>query len=204
MRRSTLIDSASFSKQIIIAMTRTEFHGPTLNYFTLIPALLSGQHTYASLTEITLRIVPVFFGLVLVLMPLLLARWSGQTGRGWLPRALTAISPAFVFYSRYYIPEMLLVCFTFGMIVCGYRYARSKKWIWALRTGVFAALVLRHKRNVRNCLWAAMLALAIVADSYPQRRSPTLNACGKIPFAHLATAAAVAISRMGIFLFFLF
>ena len=30
-----------------------------------------------------------------------------------------------VFYSRYYIQEMLLVCFTFGVIVCGYRYCRT-------------------------------------------------------------------------------
>ncbi len=78
MKRSTLTDSASFSRQINYRYDPTEFHGPTLNYFTLISALLSGRHTYASLTEITLRIVPVFFGLVLVLMPLLLLDGLGR------------------------------------------------------------------------------------------------------------------------------
>jgi uncharacterized protein (TIGR03663 family) len=150
----------------------TEFHGPTLNYFTLIPALFSGQHTYASLTEITLRIVPVFFGLVLVLMPLLLLDGLGRPV-AVVACALTAISPAFVFYSRYYIPEMLLVCFTFGMIACGYRYARSKKWIWALRTGVFAALCFATKETSVIAFGAVIIALAVVLlirkDGQPMR-----------------------------------
>jgi len=139
----------------------TEFHGPTLNYFTLIPALLFGQHTYACLTEITLRIVPVFFGLILVLMPLLLMDGLGRPV-AVIAAALTAISPAFVFYSRYYIPEMLLVCFTFGMIVSGYRYARSQKWMWALRTGVFAALCFATKETSVIAFGAIIVALAIV------------------------------------------
>ncbi len=139
----------------------TEFHGPTLNYFTLIPALLSGQHTYSSLTEITLRIVPVFFGLILVLMPLLLMDGVGRPV-AVVAAALTAISPAFVFYSRYYIPEMLLVCFTFGMIVSGYRYARSQEWIWALRTGVLAALCFATKETSIIAFGAIIVALAIV------------------------------------------
>jgi predicted membrane-bound mannosyltransferase len=40
-----------------------EYHGPTLNYATLVPALLSGAGTYVQVTESTLRIVPVVFDL---------------------------------------------------------------------------------------------------------------------------------------------
>jgi uncharacterized protein (TIGR03663 family) len=139
----------------------TEYHGPTLNYFTLIPALLWGQHTYASLTEITLRIVPVFFGLILVLLPLLLMDGLGRPV-AVIAAAFTAISPAFVFYSRYYIPEMLLVYFTFGMIVCGYRYARGTKWHWALRVGVLAALCFATKETSIIAFGAVIVALVIV------------------------------------------
>jgi uncharacterized protein (TIGR03663 family) len=139
----------------------TEFHGPTLNYFTLIPAIICGQHTYASLTEITLRIVPVFFGLVLVLLPLLLVDGLSKPVVV-IAAAFTAISPAFVFYSRYYIPEMLLACFTFGMIACGYRYARSQNWIWALRTGVLAALCFATKETCVIAFAAVIVALAFV------------------------------------------
>jgi uncharacterized protein (TIGR03663 family) len=172
----------------------TEFHGPTLNYFTLIPALFSGRHTHVSLTEITLRIVPVFFGLVLVLMPLLLLDGLGKPV-AVVAGAITAISPAFVFYSRYYIPEMLLVCFTFGMIVSGYRYARSKKWIWALRTGVFAALCFATKETSVIAFGAIIVALAIVL-LVRKDGQPTLNLVRR---GHLLLAIAGAVVVWGLF-----
>ena len=39
-----------------------EYHGPTLNYLTLIPAWLSSAGKLTQVNEFTLRIVPVFFG----------------------------------------------------------------------------------------------------------------------------------------------
>ena len=39
-----------------------EYHGPTLNYFTLLPAWLLSQQTLIDISESTLRIVAVFFG----------------------------------------------------------------------------------------------------------------------------------------------
>ncbi|MGD0552614.1 MAG: flippase activity-associated protein Agl23 [Sedimentisphaerales bacterium] len=172
----------------------TEFHGPTLNYFTLVPALLSGQHTYTCLTEITLRIVPVFFGLILVLMPLLLMDGLGRPF-AVIAAAFTAISPAFVFYSRYYIPEMLLVCFTFGMIVSGYRYARSQKWIWALRTGVFAALCFATKETSIIAFGAVIVALSIVLLTRKDGRA-TLDL---VRPGHLVLAIIGAIVIWGLF-----
>jgi len=172
----------------------TEFHGPTLNYFTLIPALLSGRHTYASLTEITLRIVPVFFGLILVLMPLLLLDGLGRPV-AVVACVLTAISPAFVFYSRYYIPEMLLVCFTFGMIACGYRYARSPKWIWALRTGVLAALCFATKETSVIAFGAVIVALVVVLLTRKDGQ-PTLNL---VRPGHLVLAIIGAVVVWGLF-----
>ena len=172
----------------------TEFHGPTLNYFTLIPALLSGQHTYASLTEITLRIVPVFFGLILVFTPLLLMDGLGKPV-AVIAAALTAISPAFVFYSRYYIPEMLLVCFTFGMIVSGYRYARSQKWHWALRTGVFAALCFATKETSVIAFGAFIISLAVVLLTRKDGR-PMFNL---VRPRHLILAITGAVVVWGLF-----
>ena len=94
---------------------RNEYHGPTLNYFTLVPAWLSGEKTLAGVSETTLRIVPVFFGFCLLLLILLLPD-IGPTASACAV-ILGAASPAMVFYSRYYIQETLLVCFAFGLIV---------------------------------------------------------------------------------------
>lgn len=138
-----------------------EYHGPTLNYFTLIAARLTGRDTYASLNEFTLRIVPVFFGFALVLMPLLIVKGIGKSAV-LIAAVLTAISPAFVFYSRYYIQEMLLVCFTFAAIAFGFHYARTRKLIWLIPIGISIGLMHATKET---CViaYVSMLAALIPA-----------------------------------------
>lgn len=147
-----------------------EYHGPTLNYFTLIPAWLSSVGTYAEMTEFTVRIVPVFFGVLLVLLSLLLLDGLG----GWAcvgAAVLTAISPAMVFYSRYYIQEMLLVCFTFGAIAFGYRFTQHRNIIWAILTGV--CLGLMHATKETSIIaFGAMLA-ALWATLFMRQREHT-------------------------------
>ncbi len=139
---------------------RYEYHGPTLNYLTLIPARLSSAEKLTDVSEFTLRIVPVFFGVCLVLLLLLLADGLGRTA-AVCAAVLTTISPAMVFYSRYYIQEMLLVCFTFGAITCGYRYTRSKNITWALLTGVFLGLAHATKETFIIAFDSMLLALVL-------------------------------------------
>lgn len=138
-----------------------EYHGPTLNYLTLVPAWLSSADKLTDIGEFTLRIVPVFFAVSLILLLLLLS-----DGLGWpaviCAAVLTAISPAFVFYSRYYIQEMLLVCFTFGVITSGYRYIQSKKVAWALLTGMFLGLAHATKETCIIAFGSMLLALLLV------------------------------------------
>ena len=75
-----------------------EYHGPTLNYFSLIPAWLGGADSFVELSEAVLRIVPVALGLALVLLVLPLREALGQ-GAVLLSAGLTALSPAMVFWS---------------------------------------------------------------------------------------------------------
>jgi len=44
---------------------------------------------------------------------------------GYRASALTCISPAMVYYSRFYIPEMVLTCLTAGFIVAWVGYRRE-------------------------------------------------------------------------------
>ncbi|MBN1126992.1 MAG: TIGR03663 family protein [Sedimentisphaerales bacterium] len=124
-----------------------EYHGPTLNYLTLIPALFSGAgFSYAQINEYTLRIVPAFFGVMLVLLLLLVKDAIGPPSAVFAA-ILTAVSPVMIFYSRYYIQEMLLVTFTFGLIVSGYRYLNNKKTYWVILAGLFAGLMFSTKET---------------------------------------------------------
>ncbi len=135
-----------------------EYHGPTLNYATLIPAWLSSAKKLTEITEFPLRLVPAFFGMLLVFMPLLLVEGLGKSAVV-IAALLTAISPAMAYYSRYYIQEMLLVCFTFGVIGCGYRYTQNKNFGWAVATGIFLGLMHATKETCAIA-WGAM-ALAL-------------------------------------------
>jgi uncharacterized protein (TIGR03663 family) len=137
-----------------------EHHGPTL-YFLTLPALaLAKAKTFAETTECDFRIVPVLFGIGLVLLAALVADGIGRPA-AVCAAALTALSPAMVFYSRYYVQEMLLVFFTFGVIASAWRYVRTQRVTWLLAAGAFAGLMAATKET-----WvvaAAALAAALVA-----------------------------------------
>jgi len=168
-----------------------EYHGPTLNYFTLIPAWLSSARTYADITEVTLRIVPVVFGTALVLLTAGLA--SGLGFAAVLAAVLAALSPAMVFYSRYYIQEMLLVCFTFAVIVCGYRYVRTKSLAWAALVGVFAGLMHATKETAVIAFGSMGLALLLVALMPSDKGRSVREVLAGIRWLHVLLAVAVAV-----------
>ena len=117
-----------------------EYHGPTLNYLSVLIAKLRGQTSYQALDEITLRLGPALIGLLTVLLPLGL--WGLLDKRIiFLSMAFTALSPAMVYYSRYYIQETLLVCFTVGLWVCIGRYLKHPRLTWVVLGGVCAGLM---------------------------------------------------------------
>jgi uncharacterized protein (TIGR03663 family) len=183
-------------EQGVYAYDPNEYHGPTLNYFTLIPAWLTGAGTLAQVTEFTLRIVPVFFGVCLVLLLLLVIDGLG-TAAAVYAGVLTAISAAMVFYSRYYIQEMLLVCFTFGAIVSGYRYTQSKNIAWALLTGVFLGLM--HATKETCIIVFGSMFLAVLLTLLTGRpRSFLANAFKAVKPSHLVAGlvAGVVVSAL--------
>jgi uncharacterized protein (TIGR03663 family) len=154
-----------------------EYHGPTLNFLTLIPAWLSSQQQIYQVNELTLRIVPLIFGVLLILLLLLLADGLGSMAVGFAA-VLTAVSGAFVFYSRYYIQEMLLVCFTFGVIASGYRYLKSQKTTWAVLCGLFLGLA--HATKETCIISFASMVITLMLIAIMQRKyTPSLKKFNK-------------------------
>ena len=136
-----------------------EHHGPTLYYLTLPVYWLTGADSFAESTETTHRIVPVLFGAGLVLLLLLVLDGLGRL-EAVCAGILTAVSPSMVYYSRYYIQEMLLVFFTFLAIAAAWRYQRTRKLGWALAAG--AALGLMHATK-ETCVLAYVAMLVALA-----------------------------------------
>jgi uncharacterized protein (TIGR03663 family) len=138
----------------------TEFHGPSLYYATLALERLTGAPHFEQFTEARLRVVTVLFGAGLILPVLLLVDGLGKTASIWAA-LLMAVSPAFVFYSRDYIHEMLLVFFTFLAIASGWRYWRTRKIPWALLSGAGVGFMWATKETFVITLVALGLALAL-------------------------------------------
>ena len=85
-----------------------EHHGPTLNYLTLPVARAASAEKLSEVSESQLRLLPALFGALLVGLVWLVRNELGRAA-AFCAAALTAVSPAMVFYSRYYIHETLLV-----------------------------------------------------------------------------------------------
>ena len=96
----------------------SNYHGPSLYYAAFVSAFLFG------LNNIVVRLVTVFFGCLAVVLCLGTRRWLGHVAA--LAAALfVAVSPGMVFYSRYFIHEMLLVAATLGVVVAAQRFAET-------------------------------------------------------------------------------
>jgi uncharacterized protein (TIGR03663 family) len=172
---------------------RQEYHGPALAYLTLIPAGARGAVRYADLDEITLRSVPAAVGVLLVAAHLLLVPVIGFRPAA-LSAVFAAVSPAMVYYSRYYIHETLLVAFSFGALVSICRYLQTPRAAWAIAAGTSLGLMAATKETwvIAFGSMAVALVLARVLESghqtRPGRRDRRRSA------GHLVVAALSAIA----------
>jgi uncharacterized protein (TIGR03663 family) len=168
-----------------------EHHGPTLYYLARISTGLSGVKTFAETSESMYRIVPVLFGAAVVLLLLLIRDGLGNRAV-FYAALLTAVSPAMVYYSRYFIQEMLLVFFTLAAIATGWRYAQSRRVGWAIACG--AALGLMHATKETCVLAYAAMVIALVSVIWWERRGSAQDTpwWKNVKHVHVALGCAVA------------
>lgn len=175
-----------------------EYHGPTLNYLTSVPARLQGAVRYADLDEATLRSVPAATGVLLVAAHVLLVPLIGLPAAA-LSALFTAVSPAMVYYSRYYIQETLLVCFSFFALISICRYLRAPHWGWAVGAGLSAGLMAATKETwvIAGASMAAALSLVLVFGRPRATLHPPPG--GRWQLRHLVAAALVAAAVSALF-----
>ena len=149
-----------------------DYHGPTLDYLAFAAARVQGIRRFADLNEVTLRAVPAIFGVLLVAGHYLLIPYIGVPAAAFAA-LFTAVSPAMAYYSRYFIHETLLECFTFAALLAilgfwGRRDSRS-----AIAAGVCFGLMYATKET-----WiipaACMLAAAAVLPKWRVTWRPVL------------------------------
>lgn len=143
-----------------------EYHGPSL-YHATWPLLAGRGLDYQSAGAGDYRLVPALFGVAL--LPLLLL-WADGWGRleSLAAAVFAAVSPALVFYSRYYIQETLLAFFSFALMIALWRYARAvaenqrrAALCWAVAAGACVGLL--HATKETWVLSVAAMGVAALA-----------------------------------------
>lgn len=192
-----------------------EYHGPALYYLSLPVLKAVALVRPDPLDEVGMRMVTVVFGVGLVG---LLALWRDGLGRlATVGAALfTAVSPAMVFYSRYYIHEVPLVFFGFLTLTALWRYRRRPGWGWVLLAGAGVGLMYATKETFVLALaagtgaWVLTLLLAPVERPelestrdgrswWATRGERFRDAVRRIRWSHVGVAAAVAVGVAAIF-----
>ena len=173
-----------------------EHHGPILYWLTLPSLRLSGATDFAQTDEAAYRIVPVVFGAGLIVLLSLVADGLGRGPVIWAG-LLATLSPAMVFYSRYYVQETLLVFFSFAAIACGWRWFRSRSIGWAVAAG--ASLGLAHATKETSILAAAAMVAGVIFAAVWAGKTPLAREAGegqgvraRLHFAPLLAAAISA------------
>lgn len=165
-----------------------EFHGPSLYYFTLPVWKVAGISDSSAATEADFRLVTVVFGVMLVVVPWLVVR-----DLGWLAvltaAVLTAVSPAMVYYSRYFIQETLLVVFAGVALVAGWKWWCGKRgWLWCAVCGVMLGLMYATKET--SVIYFAAMACAAATLAWTSGRS---GGEGKKPDRRMVGQAGLAV-----------
>ena len=133
-----------------------EFHGPTLPYCTLPSAWLSHSWDFNDFDEATFRVMTSIFGAALIVLLLLLTPDFGRAETLWAG-SFIALSPAMVFYSRYYIHEMLLIFFTALAAAAWWRQGRTGRFGWCALAGVGLGLMWATKETFIFALFSLAL-----------------------------------------------
>ncbi len=160
----------------------TNYHGPTLCYFSALPVALFGT------TTAMLRLVPALLGTALVGMVLPLRRVIGARG-ATVAALLLAVSPSFVYYSRDNIHETYFVFFTLLVVVGLVQGSVATRPWWLVGCGVAAGLLAATKETA--ALTLAVLGAALLASRGAGLRRPPAARLAAAGLAAVAAAAAV-------------
>jgi uncharacterized protein (TIGR03663 family) len=134
------------------------YHGPSLYYLAVIPTAINNVfHWGQGLSTFAIRYVTATFGVGTVWLMLCLRRYLGTAG-SLAAAAFATVSPGFVFFSRYFIHEMLFIFFSLGVVVAWLWYRDTGKAQYLMLTSASAAMLFATKET-----WIITVAVWLIA-----------------------------------------
>jgi uncharacterized protein (TIGR03663 family) len=151
--------SVAFWKSGVFDYDPKDFHGPAIHYVSGLARWLQGWGEDAS--EIQLRSICAVLGLLLILITWGLV--DGLERRAAAVGSLfMAVSPMQVFYSRYYIMEVLLVVELALFITVCWRYTQGRSRLWLVCAGLLLGAMHATKETFVINLLAMILSWIVV------------------------------------------
>lgn len=160
------------------------YHGPTLSWIAAGVAKAAGKTSFQDLDEFIVRLVPAVCGILVVLLPLLLARWMGVPA-ALIGALLLATSPVLCQFSRVFIHEPLLAIFSGAALLSLGWWLRGGGTVAALCGGTALGLMAATKETFGIIALSWLVGL-VFCRGLPPRQS-LLRAAGWSAAAFLAT-----------------
>ncbi len=173
-----------------------DHHGPTLYYALLPVAWLRGVFSGAELDLATVRLVPLAFACLTLLLPLLAGNRLGR-GAPLLAAVALALSPCFAYYSTYFVQEMLLTAFLALTLLSLWRWLDGGGRPWAIACGAAFGLCVATKETWVLSAAAAVLAGAATALAH-RREALALWRSRRADWRDLGAAALAALLVAGV------
>ena len=142
-------------------------HGPLQMELTSLIFLIFGD------TDTTARVLYVFAGCILVILPAFMKDLLGRYGSIAVSILLT-ISPTMVYFSRFARNDILMGAFTFGLVLCMWKYLTygHKRYLYAIS----AILALSFSTKESAYLTVGTLGLYLtVSTLYETLKTSTYN-----------------------------
>jgi uncharacterized protein (TIGR03663 family) len=142
----------------------SNYHGPSLYYLAVIPTAINNVfHWGHGLSTFAIRLVTATFGIGVVWLMLCLRRYLGFVA-SLAAAAFAAVSPGFVFFSRYFIHEILFVFFSLGVIVAWLWYRDTGKPRYLMLASASAAMLFATKETwiITAAVWLIAIPCTIV------------------------------------------
>jgi predicted membrane-bound mannosyltransferase len=145
-----------------------QFHAEGLMFAVILGAQAIFVHGAVGnpwINDTTARFLPVLFGLGIVALPFWLRRELGRVG-ALVASFLLAVSPTFVYFSRFLREDIYFNFFMFAMVVSAIRFAhsRSTKWFIALFAATVFAYATFEGTFLTLAIFGGFLALLFVWD----------------------------------------
>jgi uncharacterized protein (TIGR03663 family) len=136
----------------------TNYHGPFVYYCALLTSTITSFFFgKEGLSTWSIRIVPALFGTAIVWLTLGLRRQLGIFGT-FSATLLLVVSPGEVFFSRYFIHEILFVCLALAVVVTGIRFQETHESRYVTWIAVWLAFLCATKET-----WVITVAVLSVA-----------------------------------------